>query len=284
MTAQKFYFNKRHAALGTKHKKEKVITPLFQQELGILVRVPYDYETDQFGTFSLDKPRSSNQKNTARLKARGAMELLGLDIGIASEGTFGPHPQLPFGIANTEIVIFVDDKYGLEVFGGSVEPVTYAQNIVAHSIDEVIGFANNIGFPLHGIVIRKAEKNYKDMVKGIINKEELTEVASRLLQKNKSIWLETDFRAHVNHSRMQNIRRAVEDLISNLKRHCPKCDMPGFHRITSKPGLPCESCGHPTDMPLYDVYKCDKCDFEQDLIFPNDKEIAYAGYCDYCNP
>ena len=48
---------------------------------------------------------------------------------------------------------------------------------------------------------------------------------------------------------------------------------PGFHRTSPKPGLPCEQCGRPTDIPLYDVYECDKCQFTQDVIFPNQKKL-----------
>ncbi len=284
MTNISTLLNSRKAALGTKHKKEQVIAPLFMKELGIEVLVPTDLDTDKFGTFTLDKERPANQKETAIIKAKAAMELLNLDLGIASEGTFGPHPAAPFGITNTEIVVFIDNKLGLEIFGGHVEIVSYAQNTTANNLEEVLEFADNINFPKHGIVIRSSEKKYKNMVKGIVTKDNLIEIATNYLEKYKSIWLETDFRAHVNKSRMKNIEVATKDLIENIKRLCPSCNTPGFHRISPKPGLPCEQCGRLTDIPLYDVYECDKCKFTQDVIFPHQKKTAYAGYCDYCNP
>lgn len=278
-----FFFN-REAALGTMHQKEKVIAPLFKNQLGINIKVPDNMDTDRFGTFTLDKKRIGDQKETAITKATAAMESLGLDIGIASEGSFGPHPSHPFANVNTEVVVFIDRKLGLQVFGGSMELTNYAHNTIASSLEEVLDFARRIDFPKHGIAIRKAEKDYRDMVKGINTEKELIENAEHLLNKRGSIWLETDFRAHMNYSRMQNIKKATEDLIANLQRHCPDCSMPGFHRIAPKPGLPCETCGRPTDLPLYDVYFCGLCEFIQDIIYPNEKQTATAGYCDYCNP
>ncbi len=277
-------FKARIAALGTMHQKEKVISPLFDKELGIKIQVPVGLDTDKFGTFTMDKKRTGSQKETAIVKATAAMELLGVDIGVASEGSFGPHPAAPFGIANIELVVYVDKKLNLEIFGGHIEIVNFAHNTVAHSIEEVLEFAQKIDFPKHGVVIRRSDEDYADMVKGITNKDQLIVTATIFLNKYKSIWLETDFRAHVNQSRMKNIKLATIDLIENIKRECPNCHSPGFHKISPKPGLPCEQCGRPTDIPLYDVYECSKCSFIKDILFPNQKETAYAGYCDYCNP
>lgn len=277
-------FAGRKAALGTKHKKERVIAPLFLKELGIKVEVPKDFDTDKFGTFSLETPRLGDQKQTAVLKARAAMSALGLDIGIASEGTFGPHPQMPFGTANTEIVVFIDNKNGLEIYGGNVEAVSYAQSCTASSLKEVLSFAERIDFPNHGVVVRPGEKKHKGMVKGIVGYEELELAATRLLAKHRNIWLETDFRAHVNESRMKHIALATQDLIGNIKRLCPECKTPGFHRIAPKPGLPCEQCGLPTDLALYNVYECSECAYQKEDKLPHKKQTAYAGYCDYCNP
>ena len=277
-------FKDRTAALGTMHQKEKVITPLFKKELGVKILVPKNLDTDKFGTFTMDKKRTGSQKETAINKAKAAMELLNLDIGIASEGSFGPHPALPFGIANIELVVFIDKKLGLEIFGSHTEVASYAHNTTAHTIDEVLKFALDVNFPKHGIVIRRSDKDYGDMVKGIVKKEELIKTATGLLKKHKSIWLETDFRAHVNQSRMKNIELATIDLIENIKRECPNCQSLGFHKISPKPGLPCEQCGRPTDIPLYNVFVCDKCSHTKDIILSNQKETAYAGYCDYCNP
>ena len=58
------------------HQKQSVIAPLFKKDLGIVVRVPDDLNTDVFGTFTLDKERLGTQKEAAIGKAKAAMELL----------------------------------------------------------------------------------------------------------------------------------------------------------------------------------------------------------------
>jgi len=277
-------FYGRSAVIGTKHKKEQVIAPLFYKELGINVKVPDGLDTDKFGTFTLDKPRPDSQKQTAVLKAKAAMALLGLNMGIASEGAYGPHPQLPFCVVNTEVVVFIDDINGFEIYGGHIETVSYAHSVTASSVEEVMSFAKKIDFPKHGIVMRPDEKEYKGMFKGIVSYGELELAAESLLSKHRTIWLETDFRAHVNKTRMQHIGLATQDLINNIKRLCPDCDTPGFHRINPKLGLPCEQCGRPTDLPLLDIYKCDNCNYRKEVSCIDDMKTTYAGNCDYCNP
>lgn len=44
-------FVNRVAVLATMYHKEKVIAPILEQELGIKVIVPQDFDTDRFGTF-----------------------------------------------------------------------------------------------------------------------------------------------------------------------------------------------------------------------------------------
>lgn len=272
------------AALGTKHNKETVIAPLFKSGLGIDIVVPKDFDTDIFGTFTLDTQRPGNQIETAIQKAQAAMDVLGLPLGIASEGSFETHPSLGFGTINTEIAVFIDRTLDIQIVGSSMQPVTYAQNALVSSLTQVQDFANQIGFPDHGIVIRKDVHQYDDMLKGITDWQQLTDTATRLLQQYGTLWIETDFRAHVNKSRMRNIRKATEDLVSNIKRTCPSCGIPGFAKVDSKPGLPCETCGHETSLPLADIYRCKKCAHQQEVMYPNQKQTAYAGYCDYCNP
>jgi len=281
---KEFIFKNRCAALGTKHNKEKVIAPLFKKELGIDVVVVENFNSDKFGTFTLDIPRIEDQKNTAKLKALEAMKLSGKDIAIASEGSFFDHPANPYITINNEVLVFIDKKYDLEIYGDYSENIDYAKNTIVSTIDEVIDFAKDINFPKNGIVVKISKNNFFDMKKGINTKNELINIASEMLEQYGSIWLETDLRAHISHSRMQNIFKATENLIENIKRHCPQCLSPGFHKVKSIAGLPCENCNRPTNMILAELFKCDKCSYESKSLYPNNQQTAYAGYCDYCNP
>jgi len=272
------------AALGTKHHKEQVIAPLFLKELGITVEVPANFDSDAFGTFTLEIPRLGTQKETAVKKARAAMAALGLNVGIASEGAFGFHPLVPFGTASIEMVVFVDDANNLEICGFHVAAAPYAQSAEVSSLADALNFAEGIDFPAHGIVLRPSQKKYQRMVKGIVTRDALKAAANSLLTTHKTIWIETDLRAHMNASRMKNIELATRDLIENIKRQCPKCDMPGFRKTGSKPGLPCETCSRPTDLPVADIYDCDSCGYRREVALSGSKQTASAGSCDSCNP
>jgi hypothetical protein len=101
-------FNDRLAVLATMHQKEKVIAPLLEQELGIKIIVPQDFNTDIFGTFTREVERPGTQITAAKLKAEKALELTQENLAIASEGSFTPHPLVPYIYCNREIVVFLD--------------------------------------------------------------------------------------------------------------------------------------------------------------------------------
>ena len=280
------YFQGRTAVIANKHKKEVVIAPLLENHLGLKIIVPEEIDTDQFGTFTRDVVRKGTQLEAARAKAEEGMRLTGADIGIASEGTFGPHPDSPFISANTEIVVLLDKKHGLEIIGGNVSLKTNENHRYVNSVEEAKEFAQAIGFPSHGLVIRAHPDISLGMVKGITTEEQLEKAIKKFLKVPLigKVFLETDMRAYVNPTRMENIKLATEDLIKNAKRTCPKCGIPGFSISKKEPGLPCETCGLKTDMTLADIYTCKKCNYIKKELYPDGKKTAYAGNCGYCNP
>ena len=95
-------FSGRKLVIATKHKKEQVIAPLLENALGAKCIVPEGFDTDTFGTFSGEKERADDPVITARIKCLKAMELTGATLGVASEGSFGPHPSLFFINADEE--------------------------------------------------------------------------------------------------------------------------------------------------------------------------------------
>ena len=48
-------------------------------------------------------------------KARLGITRTGLKFGLASEGSYGPHPYIPFIPGGREIVLFIDDERGIEI-------------------------------------------------------------------------------------------------------------------------------------------------------------------------
>ncbi|HLO84953.1 MAG TPA: DUF6671 family protein [Nostocaceae cyanobacterium] len=287
MTIQQL-FNQRVAVLATMHHKEKVIAPILQKELGIKVIVPENFNTDSFGTFTRDVKRVSTQITTAKLKAEKAIEITGETIGIASEGSFAPHPSFPYIYANREIVIFVDKVNNLEIIGEEFSTETNFSHQVITDFSQAQEFAQKIGFPSHGLVIwfENSEQNTPQIIKGIISKEKLVEAVNLGLQNSPdgSVHIETDMRALYNPTRLKNIAKATESLLNKINTCCPKCSTPGFSLTEKIKGLPCEVCHQPTSLTLAAVYECQKCGFSQEKLFPDGRELADPTYCFYCNP
>ncbi|MEB3336169.1 MAG: DUF6671 family protein, partial [Leptolyngbyaceae bacterium] len=114
---QSLLFADRVAVIATMHHKETVIAPILEQELGVKAIVPQNFDTDALGTFTREIERPADQVSTARLKAEQALDLTGETLAIASEGSFGPHPQMPFVACNREIVLLLDRLNELEIVG-----------------------------------------------------------------------------------------------------------------------------------------------------------------------
>lgn len=274
----------RTAALGTMHEKEKIISPLLRERLDLEVRVPKEFDSDQFGTFTRDVKRSGNQLEAARAKARAAMEHLGCNIGLASEGSFSNDPELPFIARNIEIVVLLDTTHNLEIIGQYQTTNTIAKGTVVRDACDVMETARSWGFPEQGVILRRSENSTRDMHKELVSEDALETTAKRLLDSwfTRSLYLETDLRAHRCPARRDAIRRATENLLENCLRLCPKCDTPGFTITETKRGLPCSNCGRPTDRLLAEIYACQKCAHEETR--PLSDEAADPGDCAHCNP
>jgi predicted Zn-ribbon and HTH transcriptional regulator len=281
-------FDSRVAILATKHHKEKAIAPILEQELGIKVIVPQDFDTDRFGTFTRDIKRTGTQIEAARLKAETVLSLTNETLALASEGSFSPHPSNPFVPCNREIVILLDRTNELEIIGQSVTIETNFNHQAIASIQEAHEFAKKVGFPEHAVVVmvHSSSDNPEEIIKGINTTEQLVEAVTYALGRSKTgkIHIETDMRALYNPTRMKNIARATHDLIQKIQSTCPNCDFPGFDIFSRKKGLPCAYCLSPTELTLAVTYQCQKCGFSKDVMFPDGIQEADPSLCNYCNP
>ena len=280
-------YNNRVAILATMHNKEKVISPLFKEHLGINVIVPEGFNTDVFGTFTREIQRPDTQVITARLKAQKALEIYDKKIAIASEGSFAPHPLIPYIYANREIIIFLDQENDLEIIGEVFSMETNFNHQIISSLEEAEEFGKKVGFPEHGLVISfdNMSTGKIEFIKGITSKENLinsVEIARK--STNGKFNIETDMRAMYNPSRMKNIAIATQDLMNKINSLCPQCHTPGFTINQKIPGLPCELCHQPTSLIKAVIFQCQKCNFSQQQLFPNNQEFADPSLCEYCNP
>ena len=277
-------FEGRKLVIATKHKKESVIAPLLEQHLGVQCFVPDDFDTDALGTFTGEVERKEGPVVTARKKCHLAMEKNNCDLGIASEGSFGPHPTIFMAHADDEFLIFIDKKNNLEII---VRELSLDSNFNAATIrcfQNLVDLVKRVGFPEHAVILKIAEKEVTSVVKGIQSWELLEESYNKLSANSSQVVAETDMRAMYNPTRMKVIEKAAQKLVVKIKSFCPQCNTPGFGVVNIKPGLPCEWCNSPTNSTKSHLYQCQKCNFELEKLYPNDKKTEDPMYCDRCNP
>jgi DNA-directed RNA polymerase subunit RPC12/RpoP len=281
-------FADRVGVLATMHQKERVIAPLLKQELGIKVVVPQNFDTDLFGTFTREIKRPGDQIEAARLKAEKALSITGESLAFASEGTFSPHPLIPYIPCNKEIVILLDRTNNLEIVGQEFSTETNFSHQLVATLEEAYEFALKVGFPEHGIVVisdfQTTDKS--EIIKGITTKEQLSDAVTFGLTKSTTgkVHIETDMRALYNPTRMKNIEKATQDLLKKINQLCPKCSWPGFEVVERKKGLPCALCNLPTQITHSVLYKCKKCELTHEVLLPDGLEKADPSQCMYCNP
>lgn len=266
--------------LATAHRKEVAIADLLSTHLGVQVLVPAQFNSDQFGTFSGEVPRGGSPIDAARKKIASALDLTGCNIGVASEGSFGPHPQVPFLPTNEEWLVWFDRETGLEVMHRELSFSTNHAHVDATSRAKAHDFLQQVGFPEHGIMIRLAAGPW---IKGICSQASVDLLIEQELRTAGVVHIETDMRAMFNPTRMAVIRQAALGLVKKLKGGCPRCSWPAMEAIHNKRGLPCAQCGQPTFFIKVLILKCRRCRFEIEQWFPSGI-AANPAQCNYCNP
>jgi hypothetical protein len=277
-------FENRTIVIATMHKKESVIAPLLEDSFNLKCVVPSEFDSDSLGTFSGEIERKDDPISTLRQKCLLAIKTSKLDLVIASEGSFGAHPSLFFAQANDELVMLLDTKNDLEIVARELSTET---NFAAQTIKneaELIEFAEKVHFPSHGIILRKSEKDFTKIYKGITKWEDLKFYFEEIRKENGTAYAETDMRALFNPTRMKNIEAATRSLVEKLKSKCPSCQTPGFDVTNFISGLPCEWCSQPTQTLLKKIVSCKKCEFKKEVLFPTGKKVESPEFCNHCNP
>lgn len=279
-------YQDKEIVLTTKHGKEEAIGPVFAKILGARVK-SVELDTDTLGTFSGEIERIGNALDCVRNKcAWGLAESQGR-YGLASEGSFGPHPAIPFIARNLELLYFRDQERGIELYLSEISLKTNYQMKVVSDLDELLTFAESAFFPSHGLIIRPHQPS-KDapLFKGIQETEKLREAfteSCRFSQDQKA-WVETDMRAHLNPSRMKVIAELAEKLAQRLARRCPQCQAPGWGIVGQEKGLPCADCGFATEVLKFEVWGCTKCVHKEHCVPSHGLSSADPYNCLYCNP
>lgn len=277
-------YQNKSVILATKHGKEKVIQPVFESTLGCHIEVPDQYDTDQFGTFTGEIPRELSPYETVLKKAKLAAEQFEYDYAIASEGSFGPHPDIFFVPADAELMAFIDLKNDLII---SEFELSVATNYSYKDItieDDYQDFIKQAKFPTHGLIIRALNSKKIFIEKGIREYRQLELAIKKAFQYTQNVRIETDMRAMMNPSRMEVIRILAIKLANRIQQKCFQCHTPGFGKITTEGNLTCEACQAPTKFYCQKVLSCLKCDYKIYQAREDGKKFVEPQYCIYCNP
>lgn len=269
--------------IATMHKKEEVIRPIVERSLNSTVIVPERLNTDQFGTFTGEIQREHDPLTTAKIKCEESLRLTGMDLAIASEGTFGPHPMVPFIPADTELVLLMDKKNNVTIHAVEISTETNFNSTDFQSYIELEEFARKALFPTHGLILKATGKK-ETTIKGIQDWKSLREHYDRLKADHENLTVETDMRAMHNPTRMKVIEKATLRLLEKIASVCPSCSMPGFSVTEQLSGLPCELCSMPTRSAKSYIYQCTHCAYRLEKEYPEGKTTEDPVYCNFCNP
>lgn len=271
------------ASLATRHGKWEQIAPPLQDCVGLCV-LTVDVDTDALGTFAGEIPRVGTPLDTAFAKARMGMLESGCRLGVASEGTIGPHPAVPFLVADSEIVVFVDDDLGISVSETDTELgiPALALEIEADRWDEKL--LVSAGFPEHGLIVRP-KSGFDPVFKGIHDIDELRVAIMECARKGETsvVRIESDLRAHHHPSRQRVIARVAQRLARRLATLCPACSSPGWGIVRREAGAPCSLCGRRTHQLHIEHEACPRCEVT-DAVVVSSPDGVDPMFCTRCNP
>lgn len=263
--------------LSSKHQKEHLLQPIFET-LGLQLLVNTGFDTDGYGTFCGAIPRKEGPKITVKEKCLAGMVFAGKRQGLASEGSFGPHPSVPFLSINEEWLVLIDLDRNLEIFGRSTSAEVCHAQLDYRDAAQLDTFLANCAFGKQGLVFKDLQSG--DLIeKGIQDPAQLAQLIKRFPK-----WqIETDLRAHMNPLRQKNIVAAGRDLIHRMQSFCPACAQPDFSAQKVSGHLPCSWCQRPTESYQFLEYSCSACHYRV-IEQRKDKTFEDPQYCNNCNP
>ncbi len=271
--------------LATKHDKLPLIAPPLADAVGLRVDA-VAVDTDSLGTFTGDIPRQAPPLDTAIAKARLGMSAAGQTLGLASEGSIGPDPAMPFVNADREIIVLVDDDNGIVVWESHTSWDIVVASTSVGADEDLAAFLSRAGFPDHQLIVRPNSGALHPIYKGISSIDTLATAVSECagVATDGLARVETDMRAHACPSRRSVIAAAAERLAARIAALCPSCGAPGWGRVDVVLGVPCAWCGTEVARPRAEIAGCPACEHRMDLpLIPPGARVD-PGECSYCNP
>ena len=282
ITGHPYAFKK--AVLTSKHKKLPLVLKHFQQSLSLeVVELPLD--TDTLGTFSGEIERAGTPRETAIKKARLGMQATGLSLGIASEGSIAPSPNLPWIQSDFELMVFIDAERDLIITETFLSHDIVAASIEISPGDLIEYFLEKSDFPRHALIVQPVDPGAPIYFKGITTLHELRNAIDECscYSAISKVRIESDLRAMHSPSRQLNIEKTAQLLAARVAALCPACSTPGWGRTGYEYGVICALCGEENnEIAKNEILGCLKCDFKEAGKMIN-REIDPAR-CNFCNP
>ncbi len=275
-------YSGRTAALATRHRKQTAIAPPFQNYLELDIVVA-DIDTDAFGTFAGEVPRPDTPLRTAIAKAQAGITATGLPLGVASEGTIGPDPRIPFVSSDLEIIVLVDTERDIVIseWSRAVNVICFRTEVHPH--DNLQAIAEKADFPRHGLIVRSHENTDALIFKGITEDKHLATAVAACHELSGKAIIESDLRANYSPSRMAAIAKCATQLAKRIATLCPECSCPGWGHIEPGRGLPCSECGTYVESAIRsDRYGCASCPAQLENSRP--EQSIDPKWCPACNP
>jgi hypothetical protein len=273
------------AVIATKHGKGDLVAPAFAKILGVSVS-EIAVDTDLLGTFSGEVERVGTPIEVAIKKAKIGMAAAGAQIGLASEGSVGPDPTMPFLNSNIEVMVFIDSNLGLEISQvyRSFE-ITTGRKSVLNADEELGEFLKKSGFPEHKVIVRSANSPLQFCEKEIGSEVQLRAALHRAFEAvpGQEIIIESDLRAHCSPSRQRNIAALAQLLAERISATCPVCATPGWGVVGYENGVKCELCKREViELAKSEKLGCVKCAHQ--VAGKLLRETVDPGECQWCNP
>lgn len=260
--------------IATKHQKAKIIAPALKP-LGYEVITTELFDTDTLGMFSNEIQRTCTAKEAALIKAQHACEITNSQFGLGSEGSFGGGPYPGLMNWDEEVICFYDKHNGITLYGEAAGPFSPSRlSINSETSAESIATTCQRYENQHWIL-----DDTQTLHKGL----SIEALIALYIEKAPSTGIITpDLRAMYSPQRQVIISRAAQDLARRLSSTCPQCQFPNFVTKKATKGLPCELCNMPTPQVKTTTLVCDNCHYCYNKT--NDKHVADATYCQFCNP
>ncbi|UFN45127.1 DUF6671 family protein [Nocardioides okcheonensis] len=274
------------AAVATKHRKTLTIARALGGPHGLRLQTAA-VDTDALGTFTGETPRPGTPRHTAAVKARWACHESGLNLGIGSEGSFSPHPEVGFITVQVEHVALIEASTGLTIVGTATGGAPWAVRRTQTPDQDLHEFRDLLASGTQRLVVRPTTPHTdgRGITKGIASTEHLRDAVRAAVEHDETgrATIETDLRAHHCTPRHSLIQAAARDLALRLATRCPACSSFGFGYERSRRGAPCGWCGTPTTTVRHHVYSCPAC-HHTDTQTLEGSDRADPGTCPECNP